>query len=275
MCLPIRPCVNCIHFCRHRRASREKERNALKAEMEMQGVTNNLQVPGVHAGAENLPSDVGDPNDDVVYSKPQKKNETMNHPNTGLYNYEYVKDGNVSQTHEDETRHVKTRGYYDYTESMMKTQANAKTKAASNKEDCYSHLNSTQKTTASGGRSDMPENDYNHIGKGLVEQTDIEDDDYDHLNEDRNNASNYPKSTKATDNVYSKCANVNADCTENEYGYNVAHTVEEGAFRQPKTTDNIYSHVSNSLGSQSGDEYTGRDKESVDVNDVYMNTSSV
>jgi len=52
-----------------------------------------------------------------------------------------------------------------------------------------------------------------------------------------NNASNYPKSTKATDNVYSKCANVNSDCTENDYGYNVTHTVDEGPLRQLKTTD--------------------------------------
>jgi len=251
MCLPIRPCVNRIHFCRRRRASREKERNAQKAEMEMKGVTHNPQVPGVHAGAENLSSDIGDLNDDVVYSKPQKKkNKTENHPNDGLYNYEYGKDGNVSQTHEDETRHVKTGGDYDYTESMMKTQANAKPNAAINEEDSYSHLNDT---TASRGRSNKPENDYNHIGKGLVEQTDIEDDEYDHLNEGRNNASNYPKSTKATDNVYSKCANVNLDSAVNDYGYNVAHTVEEGAFHQPITTDNIYSHASNFVGSLSGD----------------------
>ena len=243
--------------------------------MEMQGVTHNPQGPGVHAGAENLSSDVEDQNDDVVYSKPQKKkNETMNHSNTGLYNYEYGKDGNVSQTHEDDTRHVKTKGDYDYTESMIKAQANAKTNAAYNEEDCYSHLNDTQKTTASGGRSNMPKNDYIHIGKGLVEQTDIEDDEYDHLNEGRNNASNYPKSTRATDNMYSKSANVNSDSAENEYGYNVAHTGEESAFRQPKTTDNVYSHASNSLGSYSL-EYTGRDQESVDTNNIYMNASGV
>jgi len=243
--------------------------------MEMQEVAHSPQEPGVHAGAENLSSDVGDPNDDVVYSKPQKKNATVNHPNTGLYDYEYVKDGNVSQAREDETRHVKTKGGYDYTESIMKTQANTNTMAANNGEDSYSHLNDNQKTTASGGRPNMPENDYNHIGKGLVEQTDIEDDEYDHLNEGRKNTSNYPKSTKATDNVYSKCANVNSDSAENEYGYNVAHTGEEGALRQPKTTDNVYSHVSNCLGSQSGDKYSGLDEESVDANDVYMNTSSV
>jgi len=121
----------------------------------------------------------------------------------------------------------------------------------------------------------MPENDYNHIGKGLVEQTDIEDDEYDHLNEGRNRASNYPKSTKATDNVYSKCANVNSDSAENEYGYNVTHTVEEGAFRQPQATDNVYSHVSEALGSQSADDHSGLDKESVDTNDIYMNASGI
>jgi len=242
--------------------------------MEMQGVTHNPEIPQVHAGAENLSSDVGDPNDDVVYSKPQKKkNETLNHPNTVLYNYEYGKDGNVSQTHEDETRHVKTKGDYDYTKSIVKAQANAKPNAAYNEEDSYSHLNDNQRTTASGGRPNMPENDYNHIGKGLVEQTDIEDDEYDHLNEGRNNASNYPKSTKATDNVYSKCSNVNLDSAENDYGYNVAHTVEE--VRQPKTTDNVYSHASNSLGSQFGDDYTGRDQEGVATNDIYMNASGI
>ena len=243
--------------------------------MEMQGVTHNPQVPGVHAGADNLSCDVEDA--DVVYSKPQKKkkNETKNHPNTVLYNYEYGKDGNVSQTHEDETRNVKAGGGYDYTESIMKTHSNATAKAANNKEDSYSHFNDNQRTTASRGRSSMPENDYNHIGKGLVEQTDIEDDEYDHLNEGRNNASNYPKSTKVTDNVYSKCANVNLDSAENDYGYNVAHTGEEGAFRQPKATDNVYSHVSNSMGSQLGNKYSGRDQESVDTNDIYMNASGV
>ena len=276
-CVPIRQCVNYIHVIlfRRRRGSREKERNAPKPEMQTQGVIDNPQEPGVHAGAENLSSDVGDPNDDVVYSKPQKKkkNETVNQPNTVLYNYEYGKDGNVSQTHEDETKNAKTGDDHDYTKSIMKTQANATTNATSNEEDSYSHLNDTQNTTASGGRPNMPENEYNHIGKGLVEQNGIEDDEYDHLNEVQNNASDYPKLTKATDNVYSRCANVNSDSAENDYGYNVAHKGEEDAFRQPKTTDNVYSHVS--LGSQSGDEHAGRDGESVDANDVYMNTSSV
>jgi len=232
----------------------------------VQNVSQNAQG---HVEADNFSNDVDNPNNDVIYSKSQNITLVTNNQNNGFCEYELAKHIHGSEQQEIKTGNVVTEGDYDYTESIMKGIKNEQL------EDSYSHLNDTQKTTASGGRSSMPENDYNHIGKGLVEQTDLENDEYDHLNEGRRNASNYPKSTKATDNVYSKCASVNSESTENEYGYNVTHTVDENALRQPQETDKVYSHVSNSLGSQAGDQYSNLDQEIVDTNDIYMNASGI
>ena len=232
----------------------------------MQNVSHNAQG---HGETDTFSNDVDDLNNDVIYSKSQNITQVTNNQNNGFCEYELAKDIHGSEQQEIKTGNVVTEGDYDYTESIMKGKDNAQL------EDSYSHLNDSQKTNVNVGGSNKPDNDYNHIGKRLVEQTDIEDDEYDHLNEGRNRASNYPKSPKATDNVYSLCANVNTDSAENDYGYSVAHTVEEGTLRQPQATDNVYSHVSNSLGSQSGDEHPGRDEKSADTNDIYMNASAI
>jgi len=225
----------------------------------MQNVRHNAQA---HVDDVNLSRDVDDPDNDVVYSKPQKNTKVTNNANSGLYDYALAKDIHDRKHQENNTTNVETESDYDYSESMMREKENAKPKAAK---------------ILKNGFHDSLENEeesYNHL-HDQTGQNGIEDDEYDHLNEGRNNASNYPKSTKVTDNVYSKCANVNSDSAENDYGYSVAHTVEESAFRQPKTTDTVYSHMSNSLGSQSGDEHSGRDEKSVDTNDIYVNTSDV
>ena len=241
-------------------ASQEKKsNNAPRSEIEMQNVSHNVQA---HVDADNLTRYVDDSHNDVVYSKPQKKTQVTNNANSGLYDYELARDIHDREHQENNTTNVETECDYDYSESMMREKEKAKPNAAK---------------ILNNGVHDSRENEedsYNHLNDPTG-QNGIVDDEYDHLNEGRKNASNYPKSTKATDNVYSKCANVNSDSAENDYGYNVAHTVEEGAFCQPQATDNVYSHVSEALGSQSADDHSGRDEESVDTNDIYVNTSAV
>jgi len=251
--------VNSMHFCRRRMASQEKSNNAPKSEIEMQNVSHNVQG---HVDAENLSREVDDSHNDVVYSKPQKKTQVTNNANSGLYDNELAKDIDGREHQENNTINVETEGDYDYSESMMREKEKAKPKAAK---------------ILNNGVHDSRENEedsYNHLND-QTGQNGIEDDEYDHLNKGRNNASNYPKSTKATDNVYSRCANVNSDSAENEYGYSVAQSAEDGALRQPKRTDNVYSHVSDSVDIHSGDDHSGRDEESVDTNDIYVNTSAI